>query len=111
MHVEGPAVRVAVGGQASVPTRDLDLKGTATLVSSATSNEFELPFVVQGQWDDPILMPDPQSLIRHSGAAAPLLNAVKSHAAGDAVRSVIDQLFASPAVAPTTAPATSKVAE
>ena len=49
MHIDGPAVRLAVAGQASVPTRDLDLKGTATLVSSATANEFELPFVVQGR--------------------------------------------------------------
>jgi hypothetical protein len=46
------------------------------------------------------MLPDPQSLIRHSGAAAPLLNAVKSHAAGDAVRSVIDQLFAAPQGSP-----------
>jgi AsmA protein len=100
VHVTGPAVRLAVAGQASVPTRDLDLKGTATLISTATDNQFELPFVVQGRWDDPIMLPDPQSLIRHSGAAAPLLDAVKGHTAGDAVRSVIDQLLAKPAVAP-----------
>ena len=31
MHLSGPAVRLAVGGQVSVPTRDLDLKGVATL--------------------------------------------------------------------------------
>ncbi len=72
MHIDGPAVRLAVGGQASVPTRDLDLKGVATLVSTRPSNEFDLPFVVQGPWDDPIMLPDPQSLIRRSGAAAPL---------------------------------------
>jgi AsmA protein len=96
MHIDGPAVRLAVAGQASVPMRDLDLKGTATLISTATDNQFELPFVVQGRWDDPIMLPDPQSLIRHSGAAAPLLNAVKGHTAGEAVRSVIDQLLASP---------------
>ena len=106
LHIDGPAVRLAVAGQASVPTRDLDLKGVATLVSSATGNEFELPFVVQGPWDDPIMMPDPQSLIRHSGAAAPLLDAVKGHSAGDAVRSVIDQLFAAPSGSPAPAPAT-----
>jgi AsmA protein len=46
------------------------------------------------------MLPDPQSLIRRSGAAAPLLDAVKSHAAGDAVRSVIDQLFAAPSGSP-----------
>jgi AsmA protein len=80
-----------------VPTRDLDLKGVATLVSSATANEFDLPFVVQGQWDDPIMLPDPQSLIRRSGAAAPLLDAIKARNAGSAVRAVIDKLLAAPA--------------
>jgi AsmA protein len=104
MHIDGPAVRLAVGGQASVPMRDLDLKGTATLISSATTTEFELPFVVQGRWDDPIMLPDPQSLIRHSGAAAPLLDAVKGRTAGDAVRSVIDQLMAQPPAEPAAAP-------
>jgi AsmA protein len=105
MHIDGPAVRLAVAGQASVPTRDLDLKGVATLVSTTTTNEFDLPFVVQGPWDDPIMLPDPQSLIRRSGAAAPLLDAAKTHNAGDAVRSVIDQLLASPSgpAAPTPA--------
>jgi AsmA protein len=100
MHVEGPAVRIAAGGQALVPTRELDLKGVATLISSATGNEFALPFIVTGQWDDPIMLPDPQSLIRRSGAAAPLLDAIRDRTAGSAVRSVIDQLLASPAASP-----------
>ena len=39
---------------------------------------FELPFIVQGSWDDPIMLPDPEALIQRSGAAAPLLNAVRS---------------------------------
>jgi AsmA protein len=111
MHVDGPSVRLAVAGQASVPMRDLDLKGVATLISSATANEFELPFVVQGRWDDPIMLPDPQSLIRHSGAAAPLLDAVKGRTAGEAVRSVIDQLLAAPPASPAAAPAAPKRAE
>ncbi len=96
MHVVGPSVKLAVAGEASVPTRDLDLKGVATLVSSATADEFDLPFVVQGPWADPIVLPDAQILIRRSGAAAPLLNAAKSYNASDAVRSVIDQLLAAP---------------
>lgn len=100
MHVEGPAVRIAAGGQALVPTRELDLKGVATLISSTTGNEFALPFIVTGQWDDPVMLPDPQSLIRRSGAAAPLLDAIKERTAGSAVRSVIDQLLASPAATP-----------
>jgi len=119
MHIVGPSVKLAVAGQASVPTRDLDLKGVATLVSSATADEFDLPFVVQGPWDDPIVLPDAQILIRRSGAAAPLLNAAKSYNASDAVRSVIDQLLAAPAppavstqtVAPASAPAAPKSAQ
>jgi AsmA protein len=112
MHIVGPSVRLAVSGQASVPTRDLDLKGVATLVSSTTTDEFVLPFVVQGPWDDPLMLPDAQSLIRRSGAAAPLLGAGRTYNAGDAVRSVIDQLMAapptsatSPSVSPAAAPA------
>ncbi len=108
MHLSGPGVRLAVGGQVSVPTRDLDLKGTATLISNETSNEFDLPFVVQGQWDDPIMLPDAQSLIRHSGAAAPLLESIKTRNAGAAVRSVIDKLFASPAATTSPAPPSRK---
>jgi len=112
MRIVGPSVRLAVSGQASLPTRDLDLKGVATLVSSTTTDEFVLPFVVQGPWDDPLMLPDAQSLIRRSGAAAPLLGAGRTYNAGDAVRSVIDQLMAapptsaaSPSVSPAAAPA------
>jgi AsmA protein len=112
MRIVGPSVRLAVSGQASVPTRDLDLKGVATLISSTTTDEFVLPFVVQGPWDDPLMLPDAQSLIRRSGAAAPLLGTGRTYNAGDAVRSVIDQLMAapptsatSPSVSPAAAPA------
>jgi AsmA protein len=51
------------------------------------------------------MLPDAQSLIRRSGAAAPLLDAIKAHNAGAAVRSVIDKLMAAPAVTNTPAPA------
>ena len=100
MHLTGPAVRLSVGGQVSVPTRDLDLKGVATLASNETANEFDLPFVVQGPWDDPMMLPDAQSLMRRSGAAAPLLESVKTHSAGSAVRAVIDKLLPIPAARP-----------
>jgi len=76
--MEGTAVRVALAGQAAIPDRELDLKGTAQLLLTDKSKEaFELPFVVVGPWDSPLILPDPQSLIRRSGAAAPLLNAVR----------------------------------
>jgi len=102
MHLTGPAVRLSVGGQVSVPSRDLDLKGVATLASNDSANEFDLPFVVQGQWDDPIMLPDPETLMRRSGAAAPLLESVKTRSAGSAVRAVINKLLNNPNGATTT---------
>ena len=48
LHVDGPSVRLALGGQASVPERDLDLKGVATLVSTTTADEFQLPSWCRG---------------------------------------------------------------
>jgi len=94
VRLDGPAVRLALTGSASIPIRELDLKGTAALVSAkaAEDNGFELPFVVQGPWDDPIMLPDAESLIRRSGAAAPLLDAVRDRKTRDAVRSAIERL-------------------
>ena len=111
LHIGSPSLRLAVAGQASVPSRDLDLAGKATLVSNTTGKEFELPFVAQGPWDDPVVLPDASSLIRHSQAAAPLLEAVKKHSAGDAVRSVINQLFAAPTSTPAPASAPGPASE
>lgn len=93
--LEGPAVKLSMTGSASIPARDLDLKGTATLLGANSSEgrtTFELPFVVYGHWDDPVMLPDPQILIRRSGAAAPLLNAVRDRRTRDAVRSTIEKL-------------------
>jgi AsmA protein len=66
---------------------------------------FELPFVVQGSWEDPIMLPDPEILIQRSGAAAPLLNALRDRRGRDAVRSAIERLTGRPsqAVAPVNA--------
>ncbi len=47
--------------------------------------------MVQGPWDDPLVFPDPESLIRRSPGAAPLLDAVKDRKTRDAVRSVIER--------------------
>ncbi len=92
VHVEGPAARMVLTGTASVPAREYDLKGVASLTSAAGATPgFELPFVVQGPWDDPLIFPDPESLIRRSPASAPLLDAVKDRKTRDAVRSVLER--------------------
>lgn len=109
VKIEGTTVRLGLAGTASIPDRELDLKGTAMLVTASRPNAqpFELPFIVQGSWDDPIMLPDPEALIRRSGAAAPLLNAVRGRSTSDQVRSVIDRLTggAVPAAEQQTAPA------
>jgi AsmA protein len=93
VSLNGPAVKLALMGQASIPARDLDLKGTASLIDTTNAQGgFDLPFVVQGPWDDPIMLPDPQILIRRSGAAAPLLDRLRDQRTRDAVRSAIEKL-------------------
>jgi AsmA protein len=108
VKIEGSAVRLGLIGTASIPERELDLKGVATLISTRPgATAFELPFIVQGGWEDPMMLPDPEALIRRSGAAAPLLNAVRERSARDAVKSAIDRLTGNTpaATAPAAAPA------
>jgi AsmA protein len=76
--LESGAMKIGLAGTSSIPSRAFDLKGTASLFGSGTSDPFQLPFVVMGSWDDPLLAPDIQMLIRRSGAAAPLLDAVRN---------------------------------
>jgi AsmA protein len=97
IRLEGPTAKLTLTGTASVPTRDYDMKGVASLISAPSGNAgFELPFVVQGPWDDPLIFPDPESLIRRSPATAPLLDAVKDRKARDAVKSVIERFTGGP---------------
>jgi AsmA protein len=89
--LDGPIVRIAAEGIVNAAVRDLDLKGVATLKRQGGANElpFELPFIVQGPWNDPFALPDPQSLIRRSGAAAPLRDITRDR---DALRAVSDAI-------------------
>lgn len=92
--IEGPTVKLGMAGIGSVPSRELDLQGTASLVALAAEGTpaFELPFVIQGSWDDPSMRLDAQSLIRRSGATAPLLDALRNRKTRDSVRSAIEKL-------------------
>ena len=95
VRLEGTGIRLALAGSASLPERDLDLKGVASLFAGAGKDgaaSFDLPFIVRGHWEDPVMLPDVQSLIRRSGAAAPLLDAVRDRRGRDAIRSAIEQL-------------------
>jgi AsmA protein len=117
--IDGAAVKLALAGTASIPERELDLKGTASLVAPRPgATPFELPFIVQGSWDDPIMLPDPEALIRRSGAAAPLSRALQERNARDSVRRAIERLTGGtppsgtiPAADQTAAPETQQKAE
>jgi AsmA protein len=88
-----------------VPAREYDMKGVASLNSASGAPGFELPFVVQGPWDDPILLPDTQALIQRSPVASPLLNAVRNRNTRDTVRSAIERLTGGAISAPVGTPA------
>jgi len=113
IRLESATTRLTLTGTASVPTREYDLKGVASLVSAPNAPPgFDLPFVVQGPWDDPLVFPDPESLIRRSPGAAQLLDSIKDSKARDAVKSVIERFTgggrpAAPAAAPPAAAAES----
>ena len=98
MRMEGAVVGLGLSGIASIPAREVDLRGTASLLQAGVATgqsplpTFELPFMVQGPWNDPIMLPDAQSLIQRSGAAAPLLDALRNRGTAEAVRSVLERL-------------------
>ncbi len=103
VHLEGSKVRLGLAGSASIPAREFDLRGVAALASTSAADTppaFELPFMVQGPWDDPIMLPDTQTLIQRSPAASPLLNAVKNRNTRDTVRTAIERLTGAPITAP-----------
>jgi AsmA protein len=112
VKMENATSRVTITGTAAVPTREYDLKGVASLLTNGAST-FDLPFVVQGPWDDPLVYPEVDSLIKRSTVTAPLLDALKDRTTRDAVQSVLDRLSGGkkvtlPDPAATAAPAPAK---
>ncbi len=78
-RLDAPALRLALAGSASIPARDFDLKGVASLVAAREmAPTFELPFVITGPWDSPLVLPDTQALFNRAGATVPLIDAVRS---------------------------------
>ena len=103
VRIELPTMQIGVAGTTSIPSRAFDLKGTASLFGSGTSDPFQLPFVVMGSWDDPLLAPDIQMLIRRSGAAAPLLDAVRNRLKRDQPPTLAGESAPTAAAPPATA--------
>src|SRR5262249_26227498 len=75
-RLENPRLRISLTGAASIPTRDLDLRGTATLFENGrndTAPSLELPFAVRGSWEEPIPLFDTRVLIERSQSGGRLL--------------------------------------
>jgi AsmA protein len=105
VHMEGPNTHVTLKGTISVPTREYDLKGVASLMANGASS-FDLPFVVQGPWDDPLIFPEADALIKRSTVTGPLLDALKDQNTRDAVRGLLDRFTGAKAATPAPAAAT-----
>jgi AsmA protein len=107
VQIDGPA-RITMTGTASVPDREFNMKGVAKLTTSDASSGFELPFMVQGPWDDPLIFPDPDALLRRSPATAPLVeplvDRIKDPKVRDAVNSVLERLTGGKKLPDATAP-------
>jgi AsmA protein len=81
-----PGLSLAVTGSVQIADRTLALKGIATQAiddSKPATEPTQLPFEVNGTWEDPAIVPDTQSLIRRSGAAERLYREGGSRAAGE----------------------------
>jgi AsmA protein len=79
-RLESPKVRMTLAGSSSIPTREIDLHGQASLFATRANDAapiFGLAFAVTGLWDDPIPALIPQGLIERSQSAGQLLDAVR----------------------------------
>ncbi len=74
-QMENSLLRVRMNGEASVVHRDLELRGRATLVrpvaQSSGTQPFDVPFIVQGSWTRPYLLPDYAAIYQKIHGPAP----------------------------------------
>ncbi len=89
-------LRIALQGTASVPSREFDLRGSAVLkmapgAPGKPESVFDLPFLVAGAWESPLVLPDAQALITRSNAAQPLVEATRDRITREAIQSLIEQ--------------------
>jgi AsmA protein len=94
-RLEGPRIRIVLGGSSVIPTRDLDLRGTASLFVTRANDAapaFDLRFAVTGSWDDPLPLLDSQSLIERSPSAGPLFDPTKKRGARETMPEAIERI-------------------
>ncbi|MFV0280362.1 MAG: AsmA family protein [Rhodoblastus sp.] len=75
--VQGEGFAMTLTGSSQIPDRQIALHAIVATTASkgeSPSDATSFAFDIQGQWDNATLAPDPQSFIRRSGAARPLLS-------------------------------------
>ncbi len=97
LELDGPQAHLSITGSIAIKNRSMDLHGQAALRPSgeatAKEKEVRLPFMIQGPWASPRIMADPLSLIERSGAAQPLLEAMKDQRERAAAHPLVDHLI------------------
>lgn len=79
-RLESPEFLVTLDGFIDIAERTLDLAGIALRREDGTARPI-LPFKLDGTWRAPAFRPDVNTLLRRSGAAAPLFPAAQTPAA------------------------------
>lgn len=65
--MRGQGYRLAVRGQTDLSSRTLNLAGSVQGVSADPARPpLELPFVVRGPWTEPLVVPNPEALMRRT---------------------------------------------
>jgi len=78
--MRGGPIALFFSGRANVAERAVDLHASAHRADS-DGKALQFGFSLAGPWDDPVVIPDAEGLIRRSDAAAPLLPAAPPAAA------------------------------
>jgi AsmA protein len=65
--VRGAGYQIAIKGGTDVATRNLSFNGALSGAASESGKPgLELPFVIRGPWSDPIVVPNPEALMRRN---------------------------------------------
>lgn len=67
--LRGPGYRVALRGAIAADTASLNFTGVLASVVEGNRPYTELPFVIRGPWADPIVVPNPDGLVRRQAPA------------------------------------------
>lgn len=98
-RLDGPKLRITLSGGSAVPSRELDLRGSASLFENGRSDtatpSLELAFLVTGTWEEPLpVLVDASPLLDNAPSIGPWRDLLK--------RRTVPPAAAPPAASPNT---------